>query len=91
MTDSSTEKGKILSMLEEIHGQLEELESVLEDSFSDHRNKLNMTEREKIFHTANKLSIMENKVAQLDLHSQEEQEIVYNQSPKVQNLNLAFK
>lgn len=83
MTDSSSEKVKLLSMLAEIHNQLEELESVLEVSFSDHRKRLNQTEQEKILTTSNRLTLMENKFI--------EKEMAWATSPKVQNLKLAFK
>ncbi|MCM3566826.1 hypothetical protein [Neobacillus mesonae] len=90
MTDSSTEKVKVLSMLEEIQGQLEELESVLESSFSNHRNKLRGNERERLSNTAIRLSVMEHKFAQLN-HLSPEEELVYNTSQRIQNLKLAFK
>ncbi|GHH98221.1 hypothetical protein [Neobacillus kokaensis] len=91
MTDSITEKGKVLSMLAEIHDQLEALESVLEVSFSNQRNQLNRNVQEKLSDTANKLSIMENKISQFNQHSDREEEVVFSTSAKVQNLNWAFK
>ncbi len=39
MNKPLSDKEKLLSMLTEIYDQLEELELVLEASFSDHRNK----------------------------------------------------
>jgi hypothetical protein len=59
MNKPSPEKEKLLSMLTEIHDQLEELELVLEASFSDHRNNLNNEKLNKISASAQRLSIIE--------------------------------
>lgn len=90
MTDSSTEKIKLMSMLGEIHDQLTELESVLEVSFSDHRKSLNQNSQEKLSDTANKLFILENKFALLTADTAGEK-TVQTMSHKVRNLKWAFK
>jgi hypothetical protein len=51
-----SEKEKMLSMLTEICNQIEELESVLEASFTDYRLILKSKEQEKIKETIQRLS-----------------------------------
>lgn len=62
-----SEKEKLVSMLTEIYDQLEELDSVLEASFSDLRISLNKDEQSKINDSALKLSFIENKIDQVNL------------------------
>lgn len=59
MTGPLTEKDKLLAKLTDIYNQLEELESVLETSFSNHRTSLNQEEQEKVNGPVKKLHIME--------------------------------
>jgi predicted transcriptional regulator len=61
MSKQISEKEKLLSMLTGIYDQLEELELVLEKSFSDARNKLNMDEHKKISTAKEHLSKIESK------------------------------
>jgi predicted transcriptional regulator len=61
MAKQISEKEKLLSMLTGIYDQLEELELVLEKSFLDARNKLNMDEHKKISTAKEKLSKIESK------------------------------
>ncbi|MBM7654882.1 hypothetical protein [Neobacillus cucumis] len=56
-----SEKEKMLSMLTEICNQIEELESVLEASFTDCRLQLKSKEQEKIKETIQRLSEVEEK------------------------------
>ncbi|MEH7437181.1 hypothetical protein V7182_06760 [Neobacillus drentensis] len=62
MNKPLSEKEKLLTMLTEIYDQLEELESVLEASFSDLRSSLNQEELEKLTIPVQKLSAIENKI-----------------------------
>ncbi|MEH7301528.1 MULTISPECIES: hypothetical protein [Neobacillus] len=62
MNKPLSEKEKLLTMLTEIYDQLEELESVLEASFSDLRSSLNQEEQEKLTLPVQKLSAIENKI-----------------------------
>ena len=62
MNKPLSEKEKLLTMLTEIYDQLEELESVLEASFSDLRSSLNQEEQEKLTIPVQKLSAIENKI-----------------------------
>jgi len=63
MNKPLSEKEKLLTMLTEIYDQLEELESVLEASFSDLRMSLKRDEQEKFIVPVQKLSEIENKIA----------------------------
>lgn len=62
MTRPLTDKDKLIIKLTEIYNQLEELESVLETSFSDLRTSLNQEEEEKINRPVKKLIILEEMV-----------------------------
>lgn len=62
MNKPQSEKEKLLTMLTEIYDQLEELESVLEASFSDLRFNLNWQEQEKLTKPMQKLTVVENKL-----------------------------
>ncbi|MEH7353531.1 hypothetical protein V7150_08125 [Neobacillus drentensis] len=63
MNKPLSEKEKLLTMLTEIYDQLEELGSVLEASFSDLRISLNRNEQEKLTVPVQKLSDIEDKIA----------------------------
>ncbi|MDN3016744.1 hypothetical protein PH210_11110 [Paenibacillus sp. BSR1-1] len=67
MNKPMSEKEKLVSMLTDIYDQLEELDSVLEASFSDLRISLNKEEQSKINDSALKLSFIENKIDQVNL------------------------
>ncbi|EKN69566.1 hypothetical protein BABA_09076 [Neobacillus bataviensis LMG 21833] len=84
MNKPLSEKEKLLTMLTEIYDQLEELESVLEASFSDHRINLNREQQEKISVPVQMLSDMEYKIAN-DLPDSN-----LNQIPKPLKLELGF-
>ena len=84
MNKPLSEKEKLLTMLTEIYDQLEELESVLETSFSDHRIILNREQQEKISAPVQRLSDMEYKIAN-DLPDSN-----LNQIPKPLKLELGF-
>ncbi|MEH7272603.1 hypothetical protein [Neobacillus vireti] len=59
INSSLPEKEKLLSMLTEIYDQLEELENVLETSFSDLRNQMNHEELLKLSSPVQKLYKLE--------------------------------
>ncbi|MEH7415122.1 hypothetical protein V7266_07545 [Neobacillus drentensis] len=67
-----SEKEKMLTMLTEIYDQLEELESVLETSFSDHRLYMNSEEQEKLSLTIHRLSDIGGRSAQVNPKNYEE-------------------
>jgi hypothetical protein len=59
MNKPLSDKEKLISMLTEIYDQLEELEVVLEASFSDLRNDLHKDEHAKIAASKQTLSVLE--------------------------------
>jgi hypothetical protein len=61
MTIPMSEKEKMLTMLTEIYDQLEELESVLEASFSGQRLNMYSEEQQKLTVTLQRLSDIEGK------------------------------
>jgi hypothetical protein len=65
MYQSSAEKERLLLALTDIYDQLEELESVLEGSFSDLRIRLKEEEQAKISDTAKKISVLDNKLEKI--------------------------
>jgi flagellar biosynthesis/type III secretory pathway chaperone len=66
MNSSLPEKEKLLSMLTEIHDQLEELETVLEASFSDLRNQMNNEELNKLSAPVQRLSKLEEELDKIN-------------------------
>jgi hypothetical protein len=63
MNKPLSEKEELLTRLTDIYDQLEELESVLEASFSDHRISLNREEQEKFTVPVQRLSEIGEKIA----------------------------
>jgi hypothetical protein len=63
MKQPLSEKENLLTRLTDIYEQLEELESVLEASFSDHRISLNREEQEKLTVPVQGLSNLGKKIA----------------------------
>jgi len=76
-------------MLTEIYDQLEELGSVLEASFSDLRISMNKDEQEKLTVPVQKLSDMENKIANI-IQYEESSDSNLNQVPKPLKLELGL-
>jgi len=66
MNKPFTEKEKLLIVLTNIYDQLEELDSVLEASFSDLRTSLNKDEFNKITVPKRRLSVIENEIFELN-------------------------
>lgn len=66
MNKPLSEKEKVLTMLTDIYDQLEELESILEASFSDQRSRLNKEEQDKITIPNEKLFMVENKMDKMN-------------------------
>lgn len=62
MNKEYNEKGTLLSKLSEIYDQLEELETILESSFSEQRSSLQHDMLEKISAPKQKMNYMENKL-----------------------------
>ncbi|MEH7117910.1 hypothetical protein V7128_10885 [Neobacillus vireti] len=91
MTIPMSEKEKMLTMLTEIYDQLEELESVLEASFSDHRVHLNSKEQEKLTSTRNRLLDIDGKSGRMNPLSHEEiLDCTLGAVPKSLKLELGF-
>jgi hypothetical protein len=61
-----SEKEKLVTMLTDIYDQLEELESVLEATFSDLRTNLNKNEFNKITIPKQRLTVIENELFSAD-------------------------
>ncbi|WHY75843.1 hypothetical protein QNH20_17150 [Neobacillus sp. WH10] len=89
MNKPLSEKEKLLTMLTEIYDQLEELGSVLEASFSDLRINLNRHEQEKLTVPVQKLSEIENKIANV-IEYEEISDSDLNQVPKPLKLELGL-
>ena len=62
MNKPLSDKEKLISMLTEIYDQLEELEVVLEASFSDMRNSLDREEQDKVTVIKQKLCGLEKSI-----------------------------
>lgn len=91
MNQSFTEKERLLMALTDIYDQLEELESVLEGSFSDLRIRLNVEEQAKITNSTENISILENKLNKMIVF---DEGLAANsripQSPNVLQLEMGF-
>ncbi|MEH7010414.1 hypothetical protein V7087_06265 [Neobacillus niacini] len=87
MNSSLPEKEKLLSMLTEIYDQLEELEIVLEASFSDLRIQMNNEELNKLSAPVQRLSKLEKKLDRINPTSNEEQS---NSVTKALKLEMGF-
>ncbi|WP_160721285.1 hypothetical protein [Bacillus sp. USDA818B3_A] len=86
-----SEKQKMLMMLTEIYDQLEELESVLEASFSDQRFHLKKEEQEKITITSHLLLDLEEKSRQVNQKPYEDiLDPNLNPVPKSLKLEMGF-
>jgi hypothetical protein len=70
MNSSLPEKVKLLSMLTEIYDQLEELEIVLEASFSDLRIQMNTEEQKKLSAPVQRLTMLEKELDRINPPSQ---------------------
>jgi hypothetical protein len=66
MNSSLPEKEKLLSMLTEIYDQLEELEIVLESSFSNLRTQMNNEELNKLSAPVQKLNKLEKELDRIN-------------------------
>jgi VIT1/CCC1 family predicted Fe2+/Mn2+ transporter len=88
MDKAIPDKEKLLSMLTDIYDQLEDLELVLEASFSDLRNKLNDEELSKISKSENRLSNIEKNLERTNVHSGEHE--APNQVARKLKLEMGF-
>ena len=66
MNKPLSDKEKLISMLTEIYDQLEDLEVVLEASFSDLRKSLNHEEQDKIMDSKQKLFGIQQKMEKVN-------------------------
>lgn len=87
MNMSLPEKEMLLSMLTEVYDQLEELEQVLEASFSDLRHNLNNQELNKISSTEIRLSKLEKEIEKIN-PDPKETETDMNRNPVTRALKL---
>ncbi|WHY84411.1 hypothetical protein QNH39_17315 [Neobacillus novalis] len=84
-------KEKLLTMLTGIYDQLEELESVLEASFSEQRVHLNMEEQGKLIVPIQKLAFMEKALKKIDpIYNEEIPDFNPNQLSKTLKLELGY-
>ena len=92
MTIPMSEKEKMLTMLTEIYVQLEELESVLEASFSGHRLNMYSEEQQKLTVTLHHLSDIEGKSSKVnpELSHVEILDPTLSTVPKSLKLELGF-
>lgn len=91
MNMSLPEKEMLLSMLTEVYDQLEELEQVLEASFSDLRHNLNNQELNKISSTEIRLSKLEKEIEKINPDSKEtETEMNLNPVTRALKLEMGF-
>lgn len=72
MNKPLSEKEKLITMLTEIYDQLEELEFVLEASFSDQRISLNKEEQDQIKASEQKLAVLDKTMEIMNTLSKEE-------------------
>ncbi|WP_462411999.1 hypothetical protein [Neobacillus sp. Marseille-QA0830] len=85
MYKQPNEKEKLMAKLAGIYDQLEELDGVLEASFSDRRDELDAQEQGKIAMPARKLSALEN----IYKHSPLKEDIIIN--PHSANVSSSLK
>lgn len=91
MNKPISEKEKLLTMLTEVYDQLEELESVLEASFSDLRLSLHKEEQEKLIVPVQKLTDMDNILNHVNsIFTDDLTEVNSNQAAKSLKLELGF-
>ncbi|MDQ1001759.1 ABC-type uncharacterized transport system fused permease/ATPase subunit [Neobacillus niacini] len=90
MNSSLPEKEKLLSMLTEIHDQLEELETVLEASFSDLRNQMNNEELNKLSAPVQRLSKLEEELDKINPTTNEANTEQNNSVAKALKLEMGF-
>lgn len=90
MNTSLPEKERLLSMLTEIYDELEELELVLDASFSDLRQSINKIEYNKISSAKIKLSKLERDLDRLNMNPHEESEKHTGQIKPAFKLEMGF-
>jgi hypothetical protein len=88
MKESISQKEKLLVMMTEIYNQLEELESILEESFSDIRKDWENEELNKFTVPVQKITELEMKMKENRLKNKEEQKEVSYPSQKPSALKL---
>ncbi|QCJ43243.1 hypothetical protein FAY30_15790 [Bacillus sp. S3] len=89
MNKPLSEKEKLLTMLADVYDQLEELESVLEASFSDLRIRLNNEEHGKLTEPVQSLSALEKKFVHTTQYGEIPDSSI-NQVPKSLKLELGY-
>jgi exoribonuclease R len=91
MNKPLSEKEKLVTMLTEIYDQLEELELVLEASFSDLRISLNKEEQDKIKISEQKLSVIDQIIGEFcSISNEEVTSSSSNQKSRSLQLELGF-
>lgn len=91
MTKPLSEKEKLLSMLSGVYIQLEELETVLEATFSDQRNRLNNDELNKITVPEQRLAVIKNEFTHLTpFFSEEVTNSIQIQASRLLKLELGY-
>ncbi|WML45074.1 hypothetical protein [Neobacillus sp. PS3-40] len=92
MINSVSQKEKLLIMMTEIYDQLEELESVLDASFSELSDKWKTDELSKMVEPEQKISNLEKKIEEVYFKNTEEQQDsnIKNQKPASLKFELGF-
>jgi hypothetical protein len=92
MKESISQKEKLLLMMTEIYNQLEELESILEESFSEVRSDWENEELDKFTVPVQKITELEVKMKDDSLKKMEEQKEVSfpTQKPSALKLELGM-
>lgn len=90
MNSSLPEKVKLLSMLTEIYDQLEELEIVLEASFSDLRSQMNHDEQKKLLEPIHRLTMLEMELDKINPPSPESTIGHCNSATRALKLEMGF-
>jgi VIT1/CCC1 family predicted Fe2+/Mn2+ transporter len=88
MDKAIPDKEKLLSMLTDIYDQLEDLELVLEATFSDLRNRLNDEELSKISKSEDRLSTIEKNIERINKQFEEQESP--NQVARKLKLEMGF-
>ncbi|ETI70024.1 hypothetical protein [Neobacillus vireti] len=91
MNKSLADKEKLLIMLTGIYDQLEELESVLEASFSEQRVRLKKEEQGKLMKPIQKIAFVENTINKINpIYNEENPDFNPNQLSKSLKLELGY-
>ncbi|HYK74542.1 MAG TPA: hypothetical protein VEV44_15715 [Pseudoneobacillus sp.] len=89
MIENQNSKDKLISMLTEIYGQLEELESVLDSSLVDLRSNMQQHQLDQVDKNEEKIIRFEKAMSEQSFASKEHNE-TYQNIPSALKLELGF-